>query len=100
LVAKGFSQQEGIKYTKTFASITKMNSALLILSLGAQFGWKINQMDVKSAFIYGEQSKEIFMEKPYGFVTYSTLVCLLQKSLYGLKQDPRAWYAKINNFFL
>jgi hypothetical protein len=57
-------------------------------------------MDVKSAFLHGDLSEEIFMEQPPGFVTDSTLVYRLQKSLYGLKQAPRAWYAKINHLFL
>jgi hypothetical protein len=47
---KGFSQQEGIDYTETFSPVAKMNSVRLILSLAARFGWKIHQMDVKSAF--------------------------------------------------
>jgi hypothetical protein len=46
-----------------------MNSVQLILSLAARFGWKIHQMDVKSAFIHGELFEEIFMEKPSNFVT-------------------------------
>ena len=41
------------------------------------------------------------MEQPPGYVQYkSSLVHLLQKSLYGLKQDPRAWYSKIDSFLL
>jgi hypothetical protein len=85
LVAKGFSQQEGIDYTKTFSPVAKMNYVQLILSLVAFFRWKIHQMDVKSAFLHGDLSEEIFMEQPLGFVTDSNLVCRLQKSLYGLK---------------
>jgi hypothetical protein len=54
---------------------------------------------VKSAFLHGDLSEEIFMDQPPGFVTYSNLVCRLKKLLYGLKQAPRAWYAKIDNFF-
>jgi hypothetical protein len=57
-------------------------------------------MDVKSVFLHGDLSEEIFMEQPPGFVTYSNLICQLQKSLYGLKQAPKAWYAKIDHFFL
>jgi hypothetical protein len=50
-----------------------MNSVRLILSLVAHFGWKIHQMDVKSSFLHGNLSEEIFMEQPPGFVTDSTL---------------------------
>ena len=89
LVAKGFAQQEGIDYTKTFSPIAKMNSVQLILSLATHFGWELHQMDVKSAFLHGDLIEEIYMEQPPGFVTDSSLVCQLKK-LYGLKQEPHA----------
>jgi hypothetical protein len=75
LVMKGFSQQEGIEYTKTFSLVAKMNYVQMILSLVAHFGWKIHQMDVKSSFLHGDLSEEIFMEQPLGFVIDSNLVC-------------------------
>jgi hypothetical protein len=77
-----------------------MNYVRLIISLVSQFGWKIHQMDVKSAFLHADLFEEIFMEQPLGFVIYSNLVFLLNKSLNGLKQAPKAFYAKIDNFFL
>ena len=55
-------------------------------------------MDSKSAFLHDELSKEIYMEKTIGFVTYSLQVCRLQKSLYGLKKAPQAWFEKIDLF--
>ena len=57
-------------------------------------------MDVKSAFLHSEIQEDIYMKKPEGFQEYSSLVCRLNKSLYGLKQSPRAWYAKMDNFML
>ena len=57
-------------------------------------------MDVKSDFIHGEIQEEIYMHKHEGFIQYHSLVCKLNKSLYGLKQVPRAWYAKMDNFLL
>ena len=58
-------------------------------------------MDFKYAFSHGDLQEEIYMEKPLGYVQdNSSLICLLQKSLYGLKQDPRAWYAKIDSFLI
>ena len=57
LVAKGFSQQEGINYTNTFSTVAKMSYVRLILSLVACFGWQIHQMDVKSSFLHGDLSK-------------------------------------------
>ena len=62
LVAKGFSQVEGIDYFETFAPIAKMNSIHLVLSLAASQGWIVFQMDVKSAFLHGDLHEEIYME--------------------------------------
>eukprot|EP00253_Pinus_taeda_P007619 PITA_07619 len=89
LVAKGFSQVEGIDYTETFSPVTKMNSVRLVLSLIASFKWEVHQMDVKSAFLHGDLHEEIYMEQPIGFIQIdSSLVCRLKKSLYGLKKSP------------
>jgi hypothetical protein len=57
-------------------------------------------MDVKSAVIHGVLIEEIYMEQSLGFVQEKNLVCRLKKSFYGLKQVPRAWYEKIDIFFL
>jgi hypothetical protein len=54
-------------------------------------------MDVLNAFLDGDISKEIYMEKPQGFMQNSSLVCQLKKSLYGLNQAPRAWYANMDS---
>eukprot|EP00253_Pinus_taeda_P009850 PITA_09850 len=97
LVARGFSQVEGIDYTETFSPVAKMNSIGLVLSRVASFKWEVHQMDVKSAFLH----EEIYMEQPSVFIQIdSNLVCRLKKSLYGLKQDPWAWYAKMDSFLL
>ena len=52
LVAKGFSQVEGIEYTETFSPVSKMNSIRLVLSLTTCFKWEVHQMDVKSSFLH------------------------------------------------
>ena len=57
-------------------------------------------MDVKSFFLHGDLVEEIYMEKPPSLMTYSTLVFRPKKSLNGFKQAPRAWYEKIDRFFV
>eukprot|EP01018_Ginkgo_biloba_P031340 Gb_07919 [translate_table: standard] len=99
LVAKGFSQVAGIDYSETFAPVAKMTSIRLTLAIAATHGWVMHQMDVKSAFLHGDLEEEIYMEQPSRFVQDSSLVCRL-RSIYGLKQTPRAWYAKMDSFLL
>jgi hypothetical protein len=53
LLSKGFSQVEGIDYNETFASVTKMNSICLVLSLASSHKWEVHQMDLESAFLHG-----------------------------------------------
>eukprot|EP00253_Pinus_taeda_P008665 PITA_08665 len=78
-----------------------MNSIRLVLSLAASFKWEVHQMDVKFVFLHGDLHEEIYMEQPPGFIqTNSNLVCRLKKFLYGLKQTPQAWYAKMDSFLL
>jgi len=62
LVVKGFSQQEGIDYNETFAHVAKMDTIITIISLVASYKWEIHQMDVKSSFLNGNLSEEIYMQ--------------------------------------
>ena len=101
LVAKGYSQVEGVDFLETFAPVAKFNTIWCILALGAALDLEIHQMDVKTAFLNGELEEDIYMDQPQGFQQkdFEHLVCKLKKSLYGLKQSPRAWYQRIDSFF-
>jgi hypothetical protein len=68
LVEKGFSQKEGIDYTKTFVYVVKMTTIRIVVSLAAKFGWENHQMDVKSVFLHGDLLEEIYMKQPPGFI--------------------------------
>ena len=59
-------------------------------------------MDVKTPFLNGVVEEEVYMGKPLGFETHDrqSNVSRLKKDLYGLKQVPRTWYGKINNFLM
>ena len=64
----------------------------LLLSMAAMCSWPFFQLDIKNAFLHGDLAEEVYMEQPPGFVAQgeSGLVCRLRRSLYGLKQSPRA----------
>ena len=68
--------------------------------MAAAMDLKIEQLDVKTAFLHGDLEEEIYMEQPEGFEVAEKehLVCKLNKSLYGLKQTPRQWYKKFESF--
>ena len=59
-------------------------------------------MDVKTAFLNGKIEEEVYTEQLEGFETFNceSHVCQLKRALYGLKKAPRAWYTRINNYFI
>ncbi|CAI7797587.1 unnamed protein product [Closterium sp. NIES-53] len=71
----------------------------LLLAAAAICGWKVEQMDVKTAFLYGVVDEEIYMKRPEGYDDGSGRVCRLNKAIYGLKQAPRCWYARLVEAF-
>jgi len=102
LVARGFSQREGIDYQEVFSPVVKHTSIRILLSLMVKEDMELEQMDVKTAFLHGELDQTLFMEQPEGFEVNPELdqVCLLKKSLYGLKQAPRQWNKRFNAFMM
>eukprot|EP00253_Pinus_taeda_P023759 PITA_23759 len=99
-VARGFSQVEGVDYEETFAPVARYTSICSIISIAAEMGWKIHQMDVKTAFLNGFIQEEVYIEQPQGFEVHGkeSHVCRLKKAVYGLKQAPRAWYSRIDTY--
>ena len=96
LVAKGFTQSYGVDYQETFAPVAKLNTVRILLSLAVNCDWPLYQLDVKNAFLNGDLEEEVYMEIPPGMKKHYSgrVVCKLLKSLYGLKQSPRAWFDK------
>ena len=96
LMAKGFTQTYGLDYTETFSLVVKLNSIRIIISLVANLDWPLHQLDVKNAFLHGDLTETVYMAQPPGFESKGECVCHLKKSIYGLKQSPRAWFDKFN----
>ncbi|GJW70421.1 ribonuclease H-like domain-containing protein [Tanacetum coccineum] len=94
LVANGRSQQQGIDCDETFSLPATIR---IVLSLSFSHDWPIHQLDVKNAFLHGQLSEMVYMHQPSGFVDSARpdYVCHLQKSLYGLKQTPRACFCAL-----
>jgi hypothetical protein len=92
LVAKGNHQQAGLDFDETFSPVVKLAIVRIVLSLAAQNKWSLRQLDVSNAFLHGSLKEHVYMQQPQGFVdpAYPSHVCLLHKSLYGLRQAPRA----------
>ena len=97
LVVLGNNQTEGIDYEETFAPVCKMVTVRSFLQVAASRDWEIHQMDVHNAFLHGDLDEEVYIKFPPGFRTPDTTqVCRLHKSLYGLRQAPRCWFAKLS----
>jgi Reverse transcriptase (RNA-dependent DNA polymerase) len=101
LVTKEYTQTYDIDYHETFALVAKMNTVIILLSVAINSDWKLYQMDVKNIFLQGNLEEEVYMTIPQGHEQKkSGMVCKLNKAIYGLKQLPCAWYAKLSHALL
>ena len=102
LVAQGYNQQEGIDYDETYAPVARLEAIRMLLAYACYKDFKLFQMDVKSAFLNGFISEDIYVKQPPGFENHISPnhVYKLNKALYGLKQAPRAWYDRLSGFLL
>nr|GEW66181.1 retrovirus-related Pol polyprotein from transposon TNT 1-94 [Tanacetum cinerariifolium] len=102
LVAQGHNQKEVIGYDEVFAPVARIEAIQLFLAFASYMGFMVYQMDVKSAFLYGEIEEEVYVTQPKGFEDPHNPkhVYRVVKALYGLHQVPRAWYARLSTFLL
>ena len=99
-VVKGFQQQEGIDYNQTFASVVKPMSYKSIFAIAAARDWEIEQMDVRTAFLYGDIEEEIYVQQPTRFINtiFPHYSCLLKIAFYDTRQGLCIWYRTLAEF--
>ncbi len=102
LVALSCRQIYGIDYKETYAPVVTLTTVRTILAVVAHLDLELEQMDVVTAFLNGDLKEDIFMAVPEGLKSKTTSgkLCKLRKSLYGLKQSTRQWYAKMHQFLV
>ncbi|GJV62694.1 ribonuclease H-like domain-containing protein [Tanacetum coccineum] len=102
LVAQGHTQEEGIDYDEVFAPVARIEAIRIFLAYASYMGFTVYQMDVKSAFLYGQIEEEVYVCQPLGFEDpdHPDKVYKVMKALYGLHQAPRAWYDTLATYLL
>jgi hypothetical protein len=91
-----------LDFGETYAPVARLESIRILLAYATYHGFKLYQMDVKSAFLNGPIKEEVYVEQPPGFEDseYPNHVYKLSKALYGLKQAPRAWFECLRDFLI
>ncbi|GJR03703.1 putative ribonuclease H-like domain-containing protein [Tanacetum coccineum] len=91
--AIGHTQEEGIDYDEVFAPVARIEAIRIFLAYASYMGFTVYQMDVKSAFLYGQIEEEVYVCQPPGFEDpdHPDKVYKVVKALYGLIKAPRAW---------
>ncbi|GJV49437.1 retrotransposon protein, putative, ty1-copia subclass [Tanacetum coccineum] len=91
LVAKGFTQTYGVDYEETFSPVADIRAIRILIAIAAFYDYEIWQMNVKTTFLNGHLSEEVYMVQLEGFVNpkFPNRVCKLKRSIYGLKQASR-----------
>jgi hypothetical protein len=102
LVAKEYTQVEGLDFGETYALVARLEAIRILLASATHHNFKLHQMYFKSAFLNGPISEEVYVEQPPGFEDpqFPNHVYKLHKALYGLKQAPREWYECLKEFLL
>lgn len=98
-MAKVFTQTLGIDYMETFVLVAKLNAIRVLMSLAADLDWPLHQLYIKNAFLNGNIIEGVYISPPPRYEKrLGPKLYQLRKSLYGLKQSPKALFEKFTKF--
>lgn len=103
---KKYTQQEGLDFIETFSLVAKLVTIRVLLTMAVSYNWPLVQLDVNNAFLHRNLFEKVYMDFPLGykppknFPKGERLVCCLNKSIFGLKQASRQWFAKFTDTLL
>ena len=101
LIAKGFTQTEGIDFLETFSPMAKFSTIKFLLAIASSRKWILEQLDVNNAFLHRDLDEEVYMDlSPSVVPPRPGQICRLQKSLYDLRQASHQWYKKLSQVLI
>ena len=101
LVGKGYTQQLGVDYNKTWAAVTRLESVRMTAAIAAKLNLKLWRLDFVGAYLNSLTKEDIYMKQPEGFVEpgYEDHVCKLIHTIYGTMQGGHDWYETLSNTY-
>lgn len=100
LVAKGFTQKEGVDYSDTYSPVLRYSTLRLLFAISVKLNFKVTHLDVTTAFLNGHLTENVYMQVPPNLKCKSNTVLKLKRAIYGLKQSARAWNQRLNDCLL
>lgn len=101
VVGKGYTQQLGINYNETWASVTQLESVQMTAAIAAKYNLKLWRIDFVGAYLNSLMKEDIYMKQPEGFVEpgYEDHICTLVHTIYGTMQGGHNWYETLSATF-
>ena len=98
IVVRKFQQKEIID--DIYSPVAKTQTLKILLNYCVQNDFKIDQIDVESAFLNGKVKSEVYVKQLQGYDDNSGRVCKVNKALYGLRESPRVWYECLDKYLI
>ena len=99
-VARGDEQRANVDFGELFAPTAAVSSVRLLTAMACKLDLDLRHFDIEQAFVQADLEENVFMRLPQGCGRLSGKIVRLNKSLYGLKQASRQWYAHLTRCLL